>query len=343
MAFNFDEVVKREYNMEVGLGGKKILLYGKNNVGKTFQATRLSKGKTFLIATEAGDGAIASMKEPCDNWAKFKEIVTDFTKKQNVEKRRELVDVIVIDTAENLVELSELAVAKEFGVRTVGDVQQAEKGNPNGYLVARTDFKSQINKLCLAGYCVVFIAHDEMISLQDEVSGEEYNFIQPKGTSNEKSSMKMLMDLCDFTIYIKPNPVDRETMKVVPSTALCVRTKGAFARSRFDIEPIINPFTAEALKDAIENAVKKSAENEGVGVIDFNVNNHKGYTKDDYIDIIKPYVEKLLDVCEDEVFAIIEAQLGDKNITETTDEDIVALESIYNNLVTKATMLNVDV
>lgn len=345
MAFNFEtNVLNKEQKMQSGLASKKILLYGKNNVGKTFQATKLSKGKTFLIATEAGDGAITSMKEPCDSWSHFKEIVSDLTKPQNIEKRRELIDVVVIDTAENLVELSEMAVAREFGVRTVGDVQQASKGNPNGYLLARTDFKAQINKLCLAGYCVVFIAHEERTEEINEMNGETYQFIQPKGCTNEKSSMRMLLDLCDFTIYVKPNPVNRETLKVTPSTAICVRTEGVFARSRFDIQPLINPFTADGLKEAIENAVKKSADENGVGVCEFSVDDHKSYTKEDYFDIIKPYVDRLFDICGDEIVSIIENQLGEgKRVTDATDDDLVALDSIYNNLVTKATMLGIDV
>ena len=72
MAFNFEEVLKRDTSLEGGISGKKVLLYGKNNVGKTFQATRLSKGKTFLIATEAGDGAVTSAKESCTTWSHFK-------------------------------------------------------------------------------------------------------------------------------------------------------------------------------------------------------------------------------------------------------------------------------
>ena len=344
MAFNFEEVLSRDNSFEGSIAGKKVLLYGKNNTGKTFQAARLNKGKTFLIATEAGDSAVVCAKEPCTTWSHFKEIVTDLTNPKNVEKRRSMIDVVVIDTAENLVELSEMAIAREYGVRSVGDVQQAQKGNPNGYVLARTDFKSQINKLCLAGYCTVFISHEEKIDEIDEVTGETYQFIQPRGTSNEKSSMKMLLDLCDYTIYLKPNPVDRETMKVIPSTAICVRTRNVFARSRFDIVPLINPFTAEGLKKAIEDSIKKSAENEGVGVIDFDVNNHKDYTKEDYFEIIKPYVERLYEICGDEIIDIIEAQLGEgRRVTDATDDELVALDTIYNNLVTKATMLGIDI
>ena len=107
---------------------------------------------------------------------------------------------------------------------------------------------------------------------------------------------------------------------------------------------MINPFTAEGLKKAIEDSIKKSAENEGVGVIDFDVNNHKDYTKEDYFEIIKPYVERLYEICGDEIIDIIEAQLGEgRRVTDATDDELVALDTIYNNLVTKATMLGIDI
>lgn len=338
MAFNFDEVLKNDKNIEGGLNGKKILCYASNNCGKTYQCTRISP-KTLLIATEAGDACVTCPKTSCTTWGQFKEIVTDLTKPANLAKRREQIEIVVIDTASNLVELSEVAVCNQFGVRDLSEIT----GRQNGYKICRTDFKTQINKLCLAGYCVIFIDHEERVELKDEVTGEDYTFIQPKGTSNEKSSMRLLRDLCDFTIYLKPNPVDPETFKVVPSTAICVRTKGVFARSRFDIQPIINPFTADGLKKAIEDAIKKSAENEGAGLIDFDINNHKDYKKEDYFEIIKPYIEKLYTVCPDELQMIVAAEFGNRKITEATDDELVKLDNVYNNLVTKATLLGVEI
>ena len=101
---------------------------------------------------------------------------------------------------------------------------------------------------------------------------------------------------------------------------------------------------AEGLKKAIEESVEKSAENEGVGVIDFDINNHKDYTKEDYFEIIKPYVERLYEICGDEIIDIIEAQLGEgRRVTDATDDELVALDTIYNNLVTKATMLGIEI
>ena len=200
----------------------------------------------------------------------------------------------------------------------------------------------QINRLTSKGYCVVFIAHEEKVEMQDEISGETYMFVQPKGTSNEKSSMRMLRDLCDYCIYLRPNGIDKETYETIPSTAICRRTKNVFARSRFNIQTFIEPFTADGLIEAVEKSVIKSAEEENVAISKYT-NKKKSYTKEDYFDIIKPYVERLFEVCGDEVVNIIEAQLGEnRKVTDATDDELVALDNIYNNLVTKATLLGIE-
>lgn len=336
MAFSLDNLLKEEVKFETGIKGKKILLYGCNDVGKTKQMSKMPK--PFLIMTEAGGSAVSCLKEACDTWGHFKEIVDDLTSSKNLEKRKEQIETIIIDTAENLVAQSERSVCNQFGVRDLSEIQ----GRQNGYKIARTDFEQQINKLASKGYCVVFIAHEERVEFEDEVSGETYTFVQPKGTSNEKSSMRMLRDLTDFCIYLRPNGIDKETYKTIPSTAICRRTKNVFARSRFDIQTFIDPFTANGLIDAIDKAVENSAKEENVEITDYVERKNK-YTKEDYVEIITPYVQKLWEVCADEVTSIIEAQLGEgRRISEAKDTELVALDNIYNNLVTKATLLGIE-
>jgi hypothetical protein len=336
MAFSLDKLLEEEVTFETGIKGKKILLYGCNDVGKTKQMSKMPK--PFLIMTEAGGSAIHCPKESCDDWRHFKEIIDDLTNSKNLEKRRTQVETVIIDTAENLVAQSERSVCNQFGVRDLSEIQ----GRQNGYKIARTDFELQINKLTSKGFCVVFIAHEERVEIEDEVSGEAYTFVQPKGTSNEKSSMRMLRDLTDFCIYLRPNGIDKETYKTIPSTAICRRTKNVFARSRFDIDTFIDPFTAEGLIKAIEDAVEKSAKEENVEISDY-VEKKRKYTKDDYVEIITPYIQRLWDVCPDDVTGIIEAQLGEgRKISEATDDEMVALDNIYNNLVTKATLLGIE-
>ena len=337
MGFNFDDLLNEEVKFEGGLNGKKIMVYGSNNLGKTNQCSKLADGKVLLIATESGASAVKCPKVPCMDWRTFKEVVNDMTKSSNVAKRLEQVRVIVVDTAENLVALSERAICNQFGVSDLSEIT----GKQNGYKLARTDFETQINKLCSVGYCVVFIAHEERVTRTDELTGEEYVYIQPKGTSNEKGSMRMLRDLCDFTIYLKSNGVDRETYKVIPSSAICVETKNVFARSRFDMVSMITPFTAKGLENAIEEAVKRSAETEDVDITDYFSNKKKGYGKDDYVEIIKPLVTKLWSICPDDVNETIMKYLG-KKVTDATEEDLVALDNIYNALVTKCTLLGIE-
>ena len=81
------------------------------------------------------------------------------------------------------------------------------------------------------------------------------------------------------------------------------------ARSRFAIKTIVNPFTAENLISAIEDSVKKSAEQEGAKVGE--IKETEKYTKKDYLEIIKPYVTKLWGVCQEDVTRIIECELGE--------------------------------
>ena len=320
-----------------GMEGKKIIIYGVNDTGKTKQITKLDR--PLLLMTEAGGSAVRCNKILVDSWSKFKDIVSSLAKEKTFDEMYEKYRTIVIDTGENLVSLSEQAVCNEFEVRDLSEIT----GRENGYKIARTDFNLQINKLTGLGYCVVFICHEERVELEDEVTGEKYIFIQPKGTSNEKSSMRMIRDLCDFCIYLRPNGIDKTTYETIPSTAICRRTKNVFARSRFAIQTFIEPFTAEGLKSAIEEAVAKSAEEEGAEVIAYK-RTDESYTKEDYFDMIKPYVQKLFEQYGNEVTMIIESELGEgRKVTEATDDELVALDNIYNKLVTKATLLGIEV
>lgn len=331
---SFKDLLNEENKFDDGIRGKKIMLYGSNSTGKTYQTCHLPK--PFLMMTEAGGSAINAPKTPIEKWSEFKLWVDDLCK--NVDEYKNDLQTIIIDTAENLVELSEIAVCNQFGVRDLSEIT----GKQNGYNIARKDFKTQINRLTYNSYTVVFIAHEEHVEETDPLTGETYEFVQPKGTSNEKSSMRMLRDLCDYIIYLRPNGIDPQTFETIPSTAICKRTKHVFARSRFDIQTFIDPFTADGLVKAIEESVRKSAEKEGAGIGFTNPRNE--YTKEDYFEIIKPYIVKLHTICPDEVSMIIETELGEgKKVTDATDDDIVALDNIYNNLVTKATMLKITV
>ena len=65
---------------------------------------------------------------------------------------------------------------------------------------------------------------------------------------------------------------------------------------------------------------------------------------DNAYSLIKPYVEKLFAVCKDDVNIIVAEELGDgRKISSATDDELIKLDNIYNRLVTKATLLGIEV
>ena len=127
------------------------------------------------------------------------------------------------------------------------------------------------------------------------------------------------------------------------STAYAHETAEYYAGSRFDIQPVINPFTAENLIEAMKEAQKRSAENYGADLVSFTMDSN-GYTKQDYLDCIEPYVTALFELYPEEVEDIIYKQLGEGvRISEAKESQLVELETIYNNLVAFARERNVEV
>ena len=334
-----DIFAKQDTSMVKGLEGQKILLYGGNDTGKTYQSTRLLK--PMLLMAEAGGNARAVTKFAINEWNDFTQIVDQLVK--NYDKAKESFQTIVIDTDEALVAINEDNVAKMYGVAEVGMVQDADDKNPNGYAFSRVRFKNQINRLARQGYTVVFISH-EMVD--DSKNSPTYGKIIPYGSNKEKGSTKFIRDLCDFVIYTYANGVDEETGQTIYSSAICKETDKVFARSRYPMmQTYIKEFNAENLTEAIETAIAKTAEDEGAGLVSFKEKNVVGdYTKEDYIQLLQPYVAKLFSMYPDYVAEQIESQLGvGKKLTEATDEQVAELGALYSTFVDFCTQRGINI
>ena len=318
-----------ETGMNGSLAGQKALLYGGNSLGKTFQASKLPK--PLLLMTEAGANGVKCKKMPVNKWATFKDVVKQLTDEKTLDQMKEQYFTIIVDTLENLVGLSEQAVCSEFGVRDLSEIT----GKQNGYSIYRKDFKSQVNKLCSCGYFVLFIDHEEIVELEDPITGEKYNFVQPKGSGNIKSSTRFVRDMCDFTFFVHGGEVD-ENGDSIPSSLLCKQTKHAFARSRYAIQTFVKPFTAKNMEDAIIKAIEKSANDEGANLSDWKPDTND-YTAQDWIDMISPYYKAIYKKDSEKAKAIVENELGaGAKVSKATDEQKMELENIYNQMVTHA-------
>lgn len=318
-----------ETGMNGSLAGQKALLYGGNSLGKTFQASKMPK--PLLLMTEAGANGVKCKKLPVNKWATFKDVVKQLTDEKTLDQMKEQYFTIIVDTLENLVGLSEQAVCSEFGVRDLSEIT----GKQNGYSIYRKDFKSQVNKLCSCGYFVLFIDHEEIVELEDPITGEKYNFVQPKGSSNIKSSTRFVRDMCDFTFFVHGGEVD-ENGDSIPSSLLCKQTKHAFARSRYAIQTFVKPFTAKNMEEAIIKAIEKSASDEGANLSDWKPDT-SDYTAQDWIDMISPYYKAIYKKDSEKAKAIVENELGaGAKVSKATDEQKMELENIYNQMVTHA-------
>lgn len=324
-----DIFAPQEKNMVSSLSGVKITIAGSSDGGKTFQATRFPK--PLLLMAESGGAARPVPKFPVPDWQTFTTIVKQLV--ADPAKTLEVYQTIIIDTTEELVARAEEAVARRFGVTEVGMVQSADpKNNPNGYSVARAMFKQQINLLTSIGLTVIFITHVEQVEVTDPFTGEVYTKTYPYNYSKEKGSTRFVINLCDFVITTVPMGVDPETQKTIYSKAICKETHTVFARSRFtQMQTYIEKFTAENLIEAIETAIKKEAENEGAGLVDYKSVDFS-FTKDDYISMIQPYFIKLHKLYPDYVQQVVADNLGEgRKVSTATDDEIQELANIYSD------------
>lgn len=341
-----DIFAEQDNKMVSGLEGQTIEVFGSNDTGKTFQMTRLPK--PMLIMAEGGGNARNVPKFAIDDWDDFTQIVKQLI--SDYDKARESYQTIIIDTTEALVSVCEQKIAKRYGVLDVSMVQDAQKGNPNGYMLARTMFKNQINALTRHGFTVVFISH-EMIDDEyvDPFSTTPHKKILPFGSNKEKGSTRFVRDLCDFVVYTVPMGIDKETGKTIYSKAICKETMDVFARSRYPMmQTYIDEFTAENLTKAIEEAIKKTAKDENAGLTSFKVENN-GYTKEDYLEMIKPYMVKLFKQYPDYVNEVVETNLGmdengkTKKLTDASNDQVVELGNIYSTFVDFCTQRDIEV
>lgn len=234
-----------------GLEGKVILIYGGNNLGKTYQATKFEK--PFVIGCEMGlNGLDGIPYAPVTRWSEFKTIVSQFTGTTK-EKARQMYSTIVVDEV-----YASSIYCQDYVCQTFGDgaLTMADGDSKhNLYQLYEKEYFRQINLLVSAGYTVVFIAHQQT----DSKTG----FISPKG---DKRCINPIIDKCDYVVYLKSNGVDSEG-RVIKSSGYLAQTNEFFARSRIEYTPtFIKEFTAENLAAAIQKGIemKKQLDNSTV-------------------------------------------------------------------------------
>lgn len=326
-----------ELEVEEVIGSLKGVVevwYGSNNVGKTYNFSKTEK--PLLIACEAGARGVRCPTVHINSWGDFMDVVKQLTDTKTLPQMKEKYETIGIDTLEMMVLFSDNSVAQRYGVSTLSEIT----GRENGYVISRTQIAMAIQKLVSASYHIIFLSHEEAVTMTDEMSGEEYEFLIPKQSKNEKSSARFVRDLADVVVYLKANPYDVENDKEVLSTAIYKRTKTCFARSRFSDLPFCLPnFNAKEHQKILLDAIEARAKREECGVTDYD--EAKPQTADEWKNDIKPMLTKVAKFNSEVAQDIIESQLGvGVKVSKATDEDCIKLENIYNQLLTYIVQFN---
>lgn len=312
-----------------GLEGKRIMIYGSNNLGKTKQATRMKK--PFYLPFEKGVNAISGVPfVPINSWADFKKVNKQLTSPATVEKAKELYNTIIFDEVEASAKYCQRYINGLYGVSRIKD------GNDGFGLWKEyeTEYWEEINKLTGAGYTIIFIAHK---------TENKDGFVMPKG---DKRALEPIVDNCDIVVYVKSNGVD-ENGKVINSSGYLAQTDEFFARSRFDyIDTYIENFTAENLETVVIEAIKRQEEAEGITAVSFN--EQKAAFESEKIDFnelmekVGKAGEKFIEADKaDLLVEIVEKHLGKgKKVSECTKGQIEVVSVIYDDLIDTIKELN---
>lgn len=314
-----------------GLEGKTIMIYGGNNVGKTYVAARLSK--PYFIACESGLNAQSGVKyNRINRWSDFRKIVKQFTDKATVDKARSLYDTIVIDEV-----YASSIMCQDYVMSTYGDgaLTLADGDSKhNLYSLYEKEYFKMINLLLSCDYTVVFIGHEQ----------EKNGYITPKG---DKRCLGPILDNCDFVVYVKSNGVNENGIPI-KSSGYFFQTKEFFARSRFEHCPISIPeFSAENLQKAIAEAVENEEKYNNATIVSYDEQKEQNTSKEEDYDTlmneIQTYGIKFIDGGLNNILTdIIEDVLGrGGKVANCTKKQVEALTVIRDNILEKGKELNI--
>ena len=330
MAVTIDIFNPQVSTIAKGLEGKTIMIYGGNNVGKTYVAARLSK--PYFIACESGLNAQDGVKyNRVTRWSDFRKIVKQFTDRSTVDKARALYDTIVIDEV-----YASSIMCQDYVMSTYGDgalTLSDGDGKHNLYQLYEKEYFRMINLLLSCDYTVVFIGHEQ----------EKNGFVTPKG---DKRCLGPILDNCDFVVYVKANGVD-EKGQLIKSSGYMVQTKEFFARSRFEhCPPVIKEFSAENLESAINEAIENEEKLNNATVVTYAEQKAQNTSEVEDYDTVMNEIQaigmKFVDAGLQNILTeIVEDTLGKGGkVAACSKRQIEALIIIRDNLKEKAVEVN---
>lgn len=250
------------------LGGKSLLIYGPNRVGKTRNLCKLPK--PVVLAFESGLNAIDGVPFfRMTEWKLYVQFVKQITDPKNVARAKEMYQTIILDEMSAMGALCEQYICTTFGVQSIGEKKRDASGKVdftfNGYKELDKENQKWMRRLLASGFTVALIGHEGSRDFKD-VNGNEYSKIVPKG---DKRIVDAICDAVDIIAYAQPNAPDANGHEV-PSSLVIANSPRVLAGSRFDYMPQFLPeFSAENLLSAVNQAITEQEKHEGIHSVSF--------------------------------------------------------------------------
>lgn len=248
------------------LSGKSFLIYGERKSGKTSNAVKFPK--PILLAFEKGYSMLSGVyAQPINTWKEAldvkKQLLKDAKSVTDGEKAETVFKTVIVDTADIAYDLCEKFILDKEGVEYLDETEKMR-----GYRAVSREYDKFFQEIVKANYTLVIISH--ATSKQIKENGEKYDKTIPTLPDRGFQVIARLVDVCAYASY----ETDADTGAT--SSMLTLRGgKNLEAGSRNKYMSARIPFTYEALKKDMEQAIDKLEKEDGANVVNDTVNLYK--------------------------------------------------------------------
>ena len=248
------------------LSGKSFLIYGERKSGKTSNAVKFPK--PILLAFEKGYSMLSGVyAQPINTWKEAldvkKQLLKDAKSVTDGEKAETVFKTVIVDTADIAYDLCEKFILDKEGVEYLDETEKMR-----GYRAVSREYDKFFQEIVKANYTLVIISH--ATSKQIKENGEKYDKTIPTLPDRGFQVIARLVDVCAYASY--------ETDADTGATTSMLTLRGgknleAGSRNKYMSARI--PFTYEALKKDMEQAIDKLEKEDGANVVNDTVNLYK--------------------------------------------------------------------
>lgn len=237
-----------------GVQGKKILVYGDNGTGKTYNFVN---PRTLVLAVEKGLNGLAGAKYiQITSWTHLLKIAKQILDPANRDQLLKTYDRIVVDGLDLVDTMCSKYLCSVLGINSIGE----GRGGFGCWDEYKAEFQKFTRPLLAEDNPFTVICIDHRAERKfNNTDGGEFKTIYPAG---EKRFIDPICNACDFIMYVEI-PTDSTL-----STAYFKRTRAYHARSRFRyMVDSIPEWNLEKLEAAIDDAIAQEKEANNGGVI----------------------------------------------------------------------------